>query len=87
MIFLGAIVSAIWMKFGPYYATLVSGLLGTLGLYLGANITSRLMTTQQMNVVSKIPGAPVLTETTREETVDGTKGEMKESTKEEVKGQ
>ncbi|CAB4127076.1 hypothetical protein UFOVP75_60 [uncultured Caudovirales phage] len=51
LIFLGAIVAGYWPAFLPSYATLVGGLLATLGLYLGGNVSTKW-------VVKKHPGLP-----------------------------
>lgn len=44
LIFLGAILSGVWNLFGPHYETMISGLIGVLGLYLTGNVSSRYVT-------------------------------------------
>lgn len=55
-IFLGAVIAARWASFGPHFDTLISGLLGCLGLYLGGNVTSKFMMAKQMKVVGDTAG-------------------------------
>lgn len=41
LIFAGGVMAGVWSLFGSHYETMISGLLGALGLYLGGNVGSR----------------------------------------------
>jgi len=46
LIFAGGVMAGVWSLFGSHYETMISGLLGALGLYLGGNVGSRWATTK-----------------------------------------
>lgn len=49
LIFTGALLAAWWPALGlGIYELLITGLLGALGLYLGGNVTSKLVTARQI---------------------------------------
>ena len=48
LIFLGGILSGVWQLFGPHYETMISGLCGVLGLYLGGNVAATHVTLKHL---------------------------------------
>src|SRR5579859_6907142 len=46
LIFVGSILSGLFKMMGPHYDTMISGLIGVLGLYLTGNLGSRWVTSK-----------------------------------------
>ena len=44
LIFIGGILAGVWKLFDTHYESMISGLLGVLGLYLGSNVSSKYIT-------------------------------------------